>query len=1004
MGRRRIASVCLSTLAMGDSLAVEVAQQSHGNVLRKMCGAMKSHEVLRYRAPCPRSDFVELLAIDDHVGLRRLPIEDYPKCPKLRDTEVFGASEIAYKQVGLIQHEKKRKRNLTQGTILGADFDGKKGRVMAPRDRIMILSVVSGWVAQNGTCTPHVLSMILGCWIHVLLFRRSLFALVDALFKEGKSSSKHEVFCLSRQARNELLLLSVLGSVSHADLRCKYHDKIYCTDASPWGAAVVAAPIEPNVTRELWRHCEQKGYYTRLQSPASAYLSENGLPSEFVESLAPEPADNSHGDIFEPVARSLSEGILFDCVELFRGTGAWSKFHEEAGLCLHDGFDIDGRRLKIGDLLDDAIFREVCSLAIRGVVQEWHCGLPCLSFGTLRRPQVRSVEFPFGFDCHDPFTAMHNKLAIRSAIILILAVKGGQFISVEQPGSSRLFLLDLYKVLIMLGCVISKFAFCAHGSGFNKRSKWLHNKPWLVPLESKCTCAGPQCHFRIEGTFTRESIARFEKLRNPSCEAVYGCHPKPGQRVSSFSAAYPRSLMQSMAAGAVAARSSSIDVIPFSKRLDSYKMVGLNTEGSIPWPSGEASYPSRQWHEDPEWISELCESLPFKELFRYQFVRPGHININEARTYKTWLKSMAKSHPDSRFVGILDSRVTLGAAAKGRSSSFAISRVLQGTLGYVIGGGLYPGGLHCYSHHNRADEPTRGKVVRGPTKEKPKWLTELAANRPHMFDAVVSSARIGKLAARWLRFLLLLGGDIERNPGPERKPRGVFDLRVGFESHTAATMDRCLAAFSAWVEEHVGLQWDRLVQDAQALATALRAYGIHCFEMGLPRYMFVYSITAVQDQFPLVKSFSNIAWQVDKKWQQFEPGICRPVLPSIVIRALICLSTLWGWHSLTGIVMLGFGAMLHPSEMLGLTRRDLVFPRDLGYVNSSLYIHLRNPKTSRFARRQHGRIDDPIIIAVAERLFGSVGLDERLFKASMGVFRKQWNLLLDRLGDRKSVV
>ena len=333
--------VCLSTLAMGDSLAVEVAQQSHGNVLRKMCGAMKPHEVLRYRAPCPRSDFVELLAIDDHVGLQRLPIDEYPNCPKLRDTEVFGASEIAYKQVGLIQHEKKRKRNLTQGTILGADFDGKKGRVMAPRDRIMILGVVSGWVAQNGTCTPHVLSMILGCWIHVLLFRRSLFALVDALFKEGKSSSKHEVFCLSRQARNELLLLSVLGSVSHADLRCKYHDKIYCTDASPWGAAVVAAPIEPNVTRELWRHCEQKGYYTRLQSPASAYLSESGLPSEFVESLAPEPVDNSHGDIFEPVARSLSEGILFDCVELFRGTGAWFKFHEEAGLCLHDGFDID---------------------------------------------------------------------------------------------------------------------------------------------------------------------------------------------------------------------------------------------------------------------------------------------------------------------------------------------------------------------------------------------------------------------------------------------------------------------------------------------------------------------------------------------------------------------------------------------------------------------------------------------------------------------------------------
>ena len=992
--------ICLSTLAMGDSLAVEVAQQAHGNVLRKLCGAMRSNEVLKYRSPCPRGDFVELLAIDDHVGLQKLPIDEYPRNPVLRDSDVFAASEKAYKQVGLIQHERKRKRNQTRGTILGADFDGLKGRVMAPRDRIMVLSVVTGWIARRGTCTPHVLSMVLGCWIHVLLFRRSLFAVVDALFKEGKDTQKHTVFCLSRQARNELLLLSILGSVSHSDLRCTYHNRIYCTDASPCGAAVVSAPISSKITKELWRHCEQKGYYTRLQSPASAYLSECGLTSEFAESLSPEPPDSSHGDIFEPVPKPLTEGILFDCVELFRGSGAWSKYHQEAGLCIciHDGFDIDGRRLKIGDLLDDGIFREVSSLAIRRVVKEWHCGLPCLSFGTLRRPQVRSIKEPFGFNCHDPFTAMHNKLAIRSAIILILAVSGGQYISVEQPGSSRLFLLDLYKVLVLLGCVISKFAFCAHGSGFNKRSKWLHNKPWLLPLESTCRCPGPESHFRIEGTFTRESIKHFEGLCNPSCEAVYGCSPRPGERVSSFSAAYPRSLMQSMAAGSAAARRAANVPIPFSKRLESFKIVGLDPDSSVPWPAEEEKFPDRPWHQDPEWISELCESLPFKEMFRYQFARPGHINVNEARTYKTWLKSMAKSYPDTRFVGILDSRVTLGAAAKGRSSSFAISRVLQGTLGYVIGGGLYPGGLHCYSHQNRADEPSRNKSVRGPTKDVPLWLTELAAGRVQMFDAVVASSRFEKLAARWLRFLLLLGGDIERHPGPQRQPRGVFDLRVGFEAHTASTMDKCLAAFSAWVESHAKLKWDALTLDAQALATALRAYGIHCFESGLPRYMFVYSITAVQDQFPLVKNFSNIAWQVDKKWQQFEPGTCRPVLPSIVIRALICLSTLWGWHSLTGIVMLGFAAMLHPSEMLSLTRRDLVFPRDLGFDNTSLYIHLRNPKTSRFARRQHGRIDDPIIIAVAERLFGALELDARLFKASIGVFRKQWNLLLDRLG------
>ena len=150
-----------------------------------------------------RGDFVELRAIDDHVWVQKLPLASIPENPSLGDTEISGACEKAYKAVGLVQHDKKRKRNLVRGTILGADFDGIKGRVMAPRDRIMMLSLVTSWVAASGTCTPHILSMLLGRWIHVLLFRRALFSVVDALFKEGRNCKKHEVFCLGRQARNE---------------------------------------------------------------------------------------------------------------------------------------------------------------------------------------------------------------------------------------------------------------------------------------------------------------------------------------------------------------------------------------------------------------------------------------------------------------------------------------------------------------------------------------------------------------------------------------------------------------------------------------------------------------------------------------------------------------------------------------------------------------------------------------------------------------------------------
>lgn len=122
---------------------------------------------------------------------------------------------------------------------------------------------------------------------------------------------------------------------------------------------------------------------------------------------------------------------------------------------------------------------------------------------------MRSKDFPVGFDPNEPVTAYHNMLARRTAMILTIALLSGMFVSVEQPGNSRLYLLHCFKLLVQLGCVISHFNFCAYGSAFSKHSKWLHNKPWLVPLEARCSCPYKNNHFIVQGTFTKESILEF---------------------------------------------------------------------------------------------------------------------------------------------------------------------------------------------------------------------------------------------------------------------------------------------------------------------------------------------------------------------------------------------------------------------------------------------------------------------------------------------------------------
>lgn len=227
---------------------------------------------------------------------------------------------------------------------------------------------------------------------------------------------------------------------------------------------------------------------------------------------------------------------------------------------------------------NDAVVSELVSLALRRVISDWHAGVPCLSFGVLRRPQVRSMSCPAGFDPSDPFTQLHNQLARRTAFIMTIALLSGLWVSIEQPGASRMFHLHCYRVMVMLGCVISRFAFCNYGSAFNKPSKWLHNKPWLLELEGSCCCPFKGNHFVVQGTFTRENLPQFKLRSRPSCFDVYGKDPVLGQAVSSFSAAYPYKLVHQMGSGLIKAKQGVVSLISREKHLSSFQEVGMSLD------------------------------------------------------------------------------------------------------------------------------------------------------------------------------------------------------------------------------------------------------------------------------------------------------------------------------------------------------------------------------------------------------------------------------------------
>ena len=85
--------------------------------------------------------------------------------------------------------------------------------------------------------------------------------------------------------------------------------------------------------------------HTRLEAPASAALRELGE-----ESLVEHGSEAFCAD-YHPVPATLSEGILYDCLEICRGAGpgSWSRAHSAVGLVVHDGVDVTGPRFRYLD-------------------------------------------------------------------------------------------------------------------------------------------------------------------------------------------------------------------------------------------------------------------------------------------------------------------------------------------------------------------------------------------------------------------------------------------------------------------------------------------------------------------------------------------------------------------------------------------------------------------------------------------------------------------------------
>lgn len=132
-------------------------------------------------------------------------------------------------------------------------------------------------VVQLGFTTIGLLEVLTGAFIAAFQLRRRLMSCVEEAYGAQRNRGRDCVIKLSRQLKDELLVMVSLLPLSVIDMRLQPSDLLLATDASMGCEAAVSAEVGKERTMEFQRHALQKGLWNRLLSPEASYLKEAGL-------------------------------------------------------------------------------------------------------------------------------------------------------------------------------------------------------------------------------------------------------------------------------------------------------------------------------------------------------------------------------------------------------------------------------------------------------------------------------------------------------------------------------------------------------------------------------------------------------------------------------------------------------------------------------------------------------------------------------------------------------
>ena len=1014
-------SVAFRSVLQGDHGGVEYATSAHESLLMRF-GCLGGHSRLVADRPLYTSDFCEGLVIDDFFAVSVLPCR--ANLSQCRARHRHAQAQKAYDSEALLGSPHKDVLGSDCAKVIGGVLNSSSqarsqntATLGSPLEKRLGLSWILFQVAQLSHTTDSLHVCLLGGVVSSFLYRRPLMSLLGHAFSLVDSSNvselKPKLVQLPRTVCDELVLVAVLLPLALTDLSAEFLPEVFATDSSKDKGAVVSCTVGSRIAEFLFKSCRTKGAYTRLET-----LHDEALRWARLSEPAAEPS----------VVRSVDRPLAyrFDFIEIYAGSGKVTHYASLLGLVC--GPPIDLSHSAEYNLEWYHVMRWVSHLIVNQFICSFMIGPPCTTYSIIRRPALRSLDFPYGFDPTHEQTRIGTVLGLRGFQCLALGIRWNVAGILETPFSSKLRYLPSWRNIEDSPCSSwCRTDSCRFGSPHLKSFRFLGVHVDLEPLCRRCQCTTR--HLQVQGKYTKGSAIYTDELAKSLADVMYHA---------------------TVAVLKERARDELIDV------------------------GGQESVFVNEVAIASQWI--LKSVWPFRKL--------RHINLQEISAVLRLATDLVKLRKPVRAVALVDSIVARGAISKGRSSSRAIASLLRRLCSTLVAGSLYFTLPFCPTRHNTADDPTRDTPIRPAG-------TSLCSDEWSDSDliALASLPRLRRWAANWTRVILLLCGPVvlhlhDRNqyrallppvsvvagcqmdfdstlgyPGagpsctlswcylPYKRlllalsvlslsldfrssfwvvampvlPRSGADLRrAGARSGvplvegrrvlpaTSQNREHLVSAFRAWTVEE-GIDWDMLMSESHAYIDEINAilatYGRLLYQVGRPYNHFAETLNGIAMVKPSLRRQLQAAWNVAYGWVQQEPGSHHAALPPQVLVALVTTALLWGWSRVAGCLALAFGAVLRPGEVCAALRHHLLLPRDVYGTMQCAYLSIQEPKT-RFtaAKHQTAKVDAADMLAVVDLAFARLDRNQRLWPYSSQTLRVRFRSLLEGLGLPTTVV